>query len=233
MTRLALFDLDNTLLTGDSEVLWVDYLLARGALDASFAARNAEMDRRYATGTATPGEFCAFYASTFGGRTPTAWAPVREAFMAEVIRPRLSMAAHALVAQHRAQGDLLVLTTAASRYLSEPSAQALGIGHLIATEMRQLDDGRFAGENTGVLNMREGKRTRLEAWLAARGETPDTAAALLAGATFYSDSANDLPLLRAVGYPVAVDPDPQLLAAALAHRWPVCRLPRTLAAQDA
>ena len=224
MSALALFDLDNTLLTGDSEVLWVEYLLAQGLLDSALAARNAEMDRRYRAGDAAPAEFCEFFASTFAGRTPTDWAPVRAAFMADVILPRIPAAARELVAQHRRRGDLLVLTTATSQFLVEPTAQALGFAHLIATELAQHDDGRFAGRTRGTLNMREGKVARLHEWLVARGEAPDAA---LAGAFFYSDSINDLPLLLAVGQPVAVDPDPRLALQAQARQWPVLRLARS------
>jgi HAD superfamily hydrolase (TIGR01490 family) len=222
--RLVVFDLDNTLLTGDSEVLWVDFLLACGELDESFAARNADMDRRYHAGTATAAEFCSFYASTFAGRTPGQWAPIRAHFFHTVLVPRLCAAAFALVRQHRAAGDLLVLSTAASRFLCEPSARALGFEHLIATEMGQHDDGRFAGENTGTLNMREGKVTRLAAWLAEQGRAAEP---VLAEAVFYSDSVNDLPLLLAVGHPVAVDPDTRLAAEALARHWPVLKLDRS------
>jgi len=225
MTRLAIFDLDNTLLTGDSEVMWVEFLLARGELGQTFAAGNAEMDRRYHAGTATPAEFCAFYASTFAGRTPEAWAPIRQLFFDQVLRPRLPAAAYELVRQHRDSGDLLVLSTAASRFLSEPSAAAFGFSHLVATEMRRRDDGRFAGENQGTLNMREGKVTRLLAWLHDQGLEPDA----LADAVFYSDSINDLPLLRSVGRPVAVDPDARLRAHAQAAHWPILQLNRALA----
>lgn len=223
MSVLALFDLDNTLLTCDSEVLWVEYLLAQGLLDAGLAARNAEMDRRYHAGEAAPAEFCEFFAATFEGRTPQAWAPVRAGFMADVIRPRIPPAARELVQQHRARGDLLVLTTATSRFLVELTAQELGFEHLIATELAQHSDGRFAGRTLGTLNMREGKVARLHDWLAACGEVPE---ALLAGAFFYSDSINDLPLLLAVGQPVVVDPDARLALEAQARQWPVLKLAR-------
>jgi len=223
MSVLALFDLDNTLLSGDSEVLWVEYLLARGVLDAGMATRNAEMDRRYQAGEAAPAEFCEFFASTFAGRTPQDWAPVRGDFMAEVIRPRIPESARELVQQHRARADLLVLTSASSRFLVELTAQELGFEHLIATELAQHDDGRFAGRTRGTLNMRDGKVARLHDWLAARGEAAD---AVLDSAFFYSDSINDLPLLLAVGQPVAVDPDARLALEAQARQWPVLRLTR-------
>jgi HAD superfamily hydrolase (TIGR01490 family) len=224
MPRLALFDLDNTLLNGDSEVLWVDHLLACGALDARLGKRNADMDRRYLAGEATPAEFCAFYASVFAGRTPTGWAPLLDDFAQRVLWPRIPASAHALVQQHRAAGDLLVLTTASSRFLAQPSADALGFEHLIATELAQHADGRFTGHTTGVLNMQAGKLQRLQQWLAERGHDAEAA---LAQATFYSDSINDLPLLLAAGAPVAVDPDLRLAAEAATRRWPVLKLNRS------
>jgi phosphoserine phosphatase len=169
MSRLAVFDLDNTLLTGDSEVLWVDHLLVRGLLDGSLADANAEMGRRYRMGVASPAEFSAFYASIFAGRTPAHWQPILAEFVDSVIRPRIPAAARAL-------------------------------------------------------NMREGKIGCLRRWLAARGDDPNRT---LARAIFYSDSINDLPLLQAVGEPVAVDPDPHLAIEAAARGWPALHLERT------
>ena len=221
--RLALFDLDNTLLTGDTEVLWGEFLVARGLAGHGFAERNAEMERRYQAGLAEPGEFCAFFASTLADKSPAEWQPLREAFMAEVIRPRIPAAALALVAQYRARGDSLVLTSASSRFLVEATAAELGFAHLIATELAVAADGRFTGATEGTLNMREGKIARLQTWLGAQGIAADVA---LARASFHSDSINDLPLLLAVGQPVVVDPDARLEAEAIARGWPVLRLPR-------
>jgi len=220
---LALFDLDNTLLTGDSEVLWGEFLVARGLAGANFALRNAEMDRRYHAGEAAPGEFCAFFASTLGGKTPAEWQPLRQAFMQEVIRPRIPASAIALVQQYRMRGDMLVLTTATSRFLVELTAIEIGFEHLIATELQLQGDGRFTGGTTGTLNMREGKVTRLNTWLEGRGIAPEAA---LPHASFHSDSINDLPLLLAVGQPVVVDPDARLEHEAIVRDWPVLRLPR-------
>lgn len=218
MSRLAIFDLDNTLLTGDSEVLWVAYLLERGLLPPSLAERNDDLDRRYHAGTVGPEEFCAFYASTFAGRKPEEWEPELADFIDTVIRPRIAPAAHALVARHRDRGDLLVLSTASSRFLSQPTATLLGFEHLIATEMAQSPDGRFTGRNRGLPNMREGKVSRIGQWLAARGLDVDDA---LEDAVFYSDSINDLPLLAAVGHPVAVMPDARLATQARIRGWQV------------
>jgi HAD superfamily hydrolase (TIGR01490 family) len=220
---LAVFDLDNTLLTGDSEVLWGEFLTARGVLGADFAERNLAMERRYNAGEAAPGEFCAFYAATLTGKTPADWQPLRRAFMREVITPRLPAAAFELIRQYRIRGDVLVLSTATSRFLVEEAAQALGFEHLLATELAVDAQGRFTGQTQDVLNMREGKVTRLKSWLDAHGWA---AAPTLAKASFHSDSINDLPLLLAVGQPVVVDPDKRLEAEASTRGWPVLRLPR-------
>ena len=222
--RLALFDLDGTLLDGDTDELWCDFLMADGVLDrTSFEAKNRNIAKRYAEAAITPADFCAFYASTLSGRTPAEWAARRDRFVATVIAPRLGAAAYALVASHRDAADRLVLTTATNRFLAAPIAALLAIDEkdLIATEL-EIDGGRFTGRNTGVLNMREGKVTRLRAWLAAEA----IAEAALAGAVFYSDSMNDLPLLRAVGRPIVVDPDARLGAEARHAGWAILLLAR-------
>ena len=222
--KLALFDLDGTLLTGDTDELWCEFLMAEGILDrSSFEARNRDIVLRYAAGAVAPAEFCAFYASTLAGRSAAEWSPWRERFVAGVIVPRLSAAAHALVAKHRDAGDRVLLTTATNRFLTEPIATLLGIADadLIATGLEE-QDGRFTGANVGVLNMREGKVQRLVAWLKERG----FGEAVLVDATFYSDSANDLPLLRAVGCAIAVDPDARLREEAEQKGWPILRLAR-------
>jgi len=221
--RLALFDLDGTLLTGDTDVLWCDFLIEEGVLERSaFQAANAVIAERYARGAITPAEFCAFYAATLAGRSAAGWAPWRQRFVTAVIAPRLGAEALALVERHRAAGDRLVLTTATNRFLTEPIAERLGIGDLIASEL-ELAGGVFTGRNAGALNMREGKVARLKAWLA----TEDLEAAL-SDATFYSDSINDLALLSAVGEPVVVDPDSRLAAEAARRSWPVLRFDRRL-----
>ena len=216
MTRLALFDLDGTLLAGDTDVLWCAFLVDEGVLDrATFDAANRDVAERYARGAISAEEFAGFYAATLAGRSAAAWAPLRERFVATVILPRIGAAARSLVAEHRAAGDRLVLTTATNRFLSEPIAAALGIVDLVATELEVADGGDFSGRTRGTVNMRAGKVERLSAWLAERGEPPSR----LAEAVFYSDSINDLPLLEAVGTAVAVDPDPRLRHEALRRGW--------------
>jgi HAD superfamily hydrolase (TIGR01490 family) len=221
---LALFDLDGTLLDGDTDELWCEFLMQEGILHrAVFEARNRSVVERYAAGEIEPAEFCAFYASTLAGRSAMEWSPWRDRFVAAAIAPRLGAAAHALVARHRDAGERIVLTTATNRFLTEPIAARLGIADvdLIATGL-QVQDGRFTGANEGVLNMREGKVLRLVAWLKEQG-IGETA---LTDATFYSDSSNDLPLLGTVGRAIVVDPDARLRREAARKGWPVIELPR-------
>ena len=223
--KLALFDLDHTLLSGDSDVLWCDFLMDQGVLDrAEFAARNEDMETRYKAGTVGVQEFADFYVGTLAGRAPAQWEPLRQAFLAEWIVPRIPPAAIALVNQHLDADDLVVLTTATNRFITELTALYLGIEHLIATDCELGSDGTFTGRTQGTLNMREGKVTRLHEWLHARGH-----ALAQLDSTAYSDSINDLPLLSAVNHPVAVDPDPKLASQAAERGWPVVRLDRPAA----
>ncbi|MEQ1683598.1 MAG: HAD-IB family hydrolase [Burkholderiaceae bacterium] len=220
--KLALFDLDHTLLSGDSDVLWCEFLMQQGVLDrAEFEPRNADMARRYADASVSVQDFCDFYVGTLAGRSPAAWQPLCDQFLREVIAPRIPAAAHALVDEHRQRGHTLVLTTATNRVITGMTAKFLGIENLIATEVA-LEGGVCTGRTSGTLNMREGKVTRLRDWLADRNQP----SALLEQATLYSDSSNDLPLLGAVGEPVAVDPDARLLAHARAAGWQVLNLAR-------
>jgi len=220
MTRLALFDLDHTLLDGDSDVLWCDFLIEHGMLDrATFGARNAQMDRDYRAGSVSAKAFCEFYVSTLTARKRLEWEPLLREFLLHVIAPRIGAAAHALVRKHEVAGDLLLLTTATNRFLTEPTAIHLDIEHLIATECEVDAAGNFTGRTSGTLNMREGKVERLQSWLRSRGiDWRDC------DATFYSDSINDLPLLTAVHHAVVVNPDSQLAAVAAQRGWPGIRL---------
>jgi len=230
MTALALFDLDHTLLSGDSDELWCRFLVDAGVLPRAHLQRSAELDAAYRAGTVSVEAFSAFHVGTLAGRTAAEWAPWFDRFLDEVVWPRMPAAALALVQSHRAQGHTLVLTTATNRLITERTAAALGIGHLIATEVGWHADGRCSGEPVGTLNMREGKLARLHDWLAGRGVDAGGRAAHLGAAHFYSDSINDRPLLAAVGRPVVVDPDERLRAEARRHHWPVLRLDRSVRA---
>jgi len=224
--RLALFDLDNTLLAGDSDVLWCEFLMAKGVLDReAFAQRNADMEKRYREGTVGTKEFAHFYLGLLAGKTPAHWEPLRQEFLVSQVVPRIPPAAVALVDKHIDAGDLVIMTTATSRFVTELTAVYFGIEHLLAIEP-EIADGVFTGASTGILNMRSGKVERLHQWLASHGHE-------LAKfrSTAYSDSMNDLPLLEAVDEPVAVDPDPRLAQVAQQRGWQVLNLhvPGTMA----
>lgn len=219
LPRLTLFDLDHTLLLGDSDVLWCDFLMDRGELDrGAFAARSADIEARYKAGTVDAAEFAHFYLSTLAGRTPAQWEPLRLQFLHERVVPRIPAASIALVRERQQQGDRVVLTTATNRFLTTPTAEHLGIAEVIATEP-ELVDGRFSGGTVGVLNMREGKVARLHAWLAAQDLRLDRF-----DSTAYSDSINDLPLLEAVDHAVVVHADAKLSVIAARRGWPALRL---------
>lgn len=222
--RLALFDLDHTLLEGDSDVLWCDYLMDQGVLDrAGFGQRNVAMERDYRAGSVSAQAFSAFYISTLAGRSPAQWEPTRQAFLHDVVLPRISAAARALVRRQQDEGAVVVMTTATNRFITELTARALNIEHLIATDCELAATGPlagcFSGAPIGTLNMREGKVTRLHAWLAARQQQ-------LADfqSWAWSDSINDLPLLQAVEHPVATHPDKMLARIAAERGWPVLHL---------
>lgn len=217
--RLVLFDLDHTLLSGDSDVLWCEFLMDKGLLErAVFAQRNADMDALYRAGTVGAQEFADFYVGTLAGKSPAQWEDLRQEFMTTQVAPRIPAAALELVKRHRDAGDLAVMTTATNRFITELTALHFGIEHLLATEP-ELARGVFTGRAVGTLNMRAGKVERLHEWLAARSQAFGDFHSV-----GYSDSINDLPLLEAVNEAVAVDPDPQLAAIARERGWRVMRL---------
>jgi HAD superfamily hydrolase (TIGR01490 family) len=220
--HLALFDLDGTLLSGDSEALWCSFLIDEGLLDPSFGWRSEEVSRHYVAGTVNPKEFCEFYASTVSGREASDLQPVRERFLCEIIRPRIPDDSRTLLQRHREAGHTLLLTTATNRVVSELTAADLGVDHYLCTELEQAD-GRFTGRIAGPLNMRGGKVERLRRWLAETGQ-PES---LLKEAHFYTDSINDLALLSVVRQPTVVDPDARLESAALRKGWNILRLRRS------
>ena len=218
-STLALFDLDHTLLSGDSDVLWCEWLMKQGLLErATFEPRNAAMEAGYQAGTVSVAEFCGFYVGTLAGRTLAQWQPLRQRFLVEEIAPRIPPAARDQVRHHQDAGHTVVLTTATNRVITELTAQHLDIEHLIATDCEVGADGCFTGRVAGTPNMREGKVARLQTWLAERGTCLDALDSIA-----YSDSMNDAPLLSAARRAVAVDPDPRLAALASDRGWKVLR----------
>jgi len=220
--HLALFDLDHTLVSGDSDALWCEFLVERGLLAPAYREHSREMAARYDAGTVAPTDFYAFYAGLLVGRSVQELLPLRQQFFDDEIRPRISDDARDLLQRHRSAGDTLLLTTATNRVVSEFTAAELGVDHYLCTEL-EVVAGRYTGRAAGVLNMRAGKIERLRQWLQAQG-LPER---LLKEASFYSDSINDLALLSAVGRPVVVDPDPRLESTALRKGWKVLRLDRS------
>ncbi len=216
--RLVLFDLDNTLLAGDSDYEWAQYLIDRGVLERDrYEARNNEFYEQYKAGVLDIREFLDFQLkplAQYPRATLDAW---HRGFMRERILPIIHGEARRLIARHR--GDTCVVITATNSFVTAPIARELGVEHLIATVPEEID-GRFTGRVVGTPCFREGKIGCLEAWLEGRGQSLDA----FAESWFYSDSVNDLPLLERVTHPIAVDPDERLEAAARAHGWPILRM---------
>ena len=216
--RLALFDLDNTLLAGDSDFEWAQFLIEQGVLDREvYEARNQAFYDQYKAGTLDIHEFLDFQLKPLSRHSRAQLDRWHDEFMARKILPLIRESARALVARHRA--DLCAVVTATNSFVTRPIATAFGIEHLIATEP-EVRDGRFTGAVVGTPCFREGKVVGLEAWLAGRARTLDS----FRESWFYSDSLNDLPLLERVTQPTAVDPDDTLRAHALARVWPIITL---------
>ncbi len=214
---LAIFDLDNTLLDGDSDYLWGVFLSDKGVVDRDYYEReNRRFYDDYKAGTLDIRAFLRFSLRPLSENTPEALEAWRTEFLRERIDPIILPAARVLIDGHRRSGDTLVIVTATNAFVTSPIAERFGIEHLIATEPEMVD-GRYTGEVAGEPSYREGKVTRLRQWLAAHGES-------LAGSVFYSDSHNDIPLLERVDHPVAVDPDAELAARAERSGWRVISL---------
>ncbi|MCX7188696.1 MAG: HAD-IB family hydrolase [Proteobacteria bacterium] len=218
--NLALFDLDNTLLSGDSDFEWAQFLIEQGALDRElFEAKNLAFYEQYKAGTLDIHEFLDFQLKPLSRHTRNVLDGWRDSFMQNKVRGMVTVAAQDLVAKHRATGDVCVIITATNSFITSPIAQEFGIEHLIATEPEERD-GEFTGCVVGVPCFREGKVARLESWLAQQGWGWES----FSDSYFYSDSLNDLPLLKKVRHPVAVDPDETLRSYAEQHGWPILAL---------
>ena len=216
--KLALFDLDNTLLAGDSDFEWAQFLIEQGVLDREiYEARNQAFYDQYKAGTLDIREFLDFQLKPLARHDRSQLDRWHGEFMQRKIRPLVRDSARELIARHR--GDLCVIVTATNSFVTAPIAREFGIEHLIATEPEELD-GAFTGRVSGVPCFREGKVERLETWLGGRRQ----AIGSFDESWFYSDSLNDLPLLERVTHPVTVDPDETLRAHAERHGWPVMSL---------
>lgn len=214
---LAIFDLDNTLIAGDSDYLWGQYLVSAGAVDPErFTREHDRFYQEYLDGSLDIQEFLRFQLAPLAENDPERLEEWRQDFIESRIKPILLPRAVELVEEHRTMGRTLLIVTATNRFITEPIARLFGIAHLIATEP-EVRDGRYTGQVSGVPSYAEGKVERLNEWIANHGET-------LAGSWFYSDSHNDLPLLERVEHPIAVDPDPVLDREAENRAWPVISL---------
>ena len=219
-TRLTLFDLDNTLLAGDSDYEWGQFLVDRGILERrSYEAQNQAYYDQYKAGTLDIHEFLGFALRPLAEHEPADLARWHGEFMAGRIRPLIGQPARDLVRRHRESGDLCAIITATNSFVTAPIAREFGVPHLIATEPESRG-GRFTGRVAGTPCFREGKVKRLDEWLAGRGKRLGE----FAESTLYSDSHNDLPLLERVSRPVAVDPDEKLAARAKQSGWAIISL---------
>ncbi|MDS1142545.1 HAD family hydrolase [Pusillimonas sp. SM2304] len=219
--RLALFDLDHTLLPLDSDYQWADFLARTGRAGdpAQAQRRNEELMERYNAGNLTAEQSAEFMLGLLSRAAMTELAEWHETFMAEVVRPAILPIAEKLVQQHIAQGDLCAIVTATNEFVTAPIARAFGIPHLIAT-IPETRDGRYTGRIQGVPSFQAGKVVRVNAWLDGMGlALPD-----FESSYFYSDSPNDLPLLEAVTHPVATNPSPTLRQLAGERGWPILDL---------
>jgi HAD superfamily hydrolase (TIGR01490 family) len=215
--KLALFDLDHTLLDGDSDALWGRFLVQEGVVDGEHYLReNARYYAEYRAGRLDIHEFMAFGLRPLLAHAPARLQAWRQRFVAECILPRIPRGARELLHRHAAAGHTLVIVTATNDFITTPIAAELGVPHLIATELER-DGERYTGRAVGPPCFREGKVLRFEAWLARKAWTAEET-------WFYSDSHNDLPLLQRVQHPVAVNPDDILAHTAHECGWPVLQL---------
>ncbi len=214
---LAIFDLDNTLLAGDSDYLWGRYLVENDIVDPDYYdTKNRYFYNEYKNGSLDIEEFLRFSLKVLSRHDKETLFHWRREFIKQKITPLIHKPARDLLDKHKKRGDTLLIITATNYFVTEPIAKELGVTHLLAT-MPEEKEGRYTGKFTGTPTYQYGKVTRLQEWLKTQGMT-------LEGSWFYSDSHNDLPLLKQVDHPVAVDPDEILTSYANRHDWPVISL---------
>ncbi len=217
MTRLALFDLDNTLLAGDSDHSWGEFMVANQLVDGDyFKQQNGKFYADYQNGCLDMHAYGAFALQPLTQYNSEELAKLHYRFMHERVIPMVLPKGQQLVQQHREAGDTIIIITATNDFITYPIAKYLGVDTLIATTAEQID-GQYTGQITGTPCLQEGKISKLKDWL-------DKTDLSLIGARFYSDSFNDIPLLQEVDEPIAVDPDEKLRAHAQACGWPIISL---------
>jgi HAD superfamily hydrolase (TIGR01490 family) len=214
---IALFDLDNTLLNGDSDYLWGCFLAEQGIVDRdTYERENRRFYDQYKVGELDIHEFLRFQLRPLAEHDMATLNCWREQYLEEKIRPILLPRAQALIDEHRRRGDLTIIITATNRFITGPIAALFGVQHLLATDP-EVVDGRYTGGITDIPCFQDGKVRKLSGWLVTHRQT-------LENSWFYSDSHNDLPLLQKVTHPVAVDPDEILRRHAGESGWPVISL---------
>ena len=213
---LAIFDLDHTLIAGDSDSLWVEFLASQGHLDEDFLNRNTDYYRDYVEGSLDMQAFLTFQLGYLSRMPLGELKSLRREFLQDCICPIVLPRAQALVGRHQEKGRETLIITATNRFVTEPIAKLFGVQDLIAVDLEMLE-GSLTGRPLGIPSFREGKVKRLREWLRNRHWSPSSI-------WFYSDSHNDLPLLSEVDHPVAVDPDPRLRKEAAARGWSVISL---------
>lgn len=217
---LVLFDLDNTLLAGDSDFEWAQFLISKGVLDREvYEARNQTFYDQYKAGTLDIFEFLDFQLKPLARHSRAQLDAWHREFLDTRIRPMMTPQSQALVKEHLASGAVVAIVTATNSFVTGPIARAFGIPHLVATIPAQ-ENGAFTGKPRGTPAFKAGKIERVEAWLESLGLCWES----FGKSSFYSDSHNDLPLMKKVNNPVAVDPDDTLRAHATAQGWPVISL---------
>ena len=222
--KLALFDLDHTLLPLDSDSAWGEFTTRLGWTDEDeFLRRNAEFYRAYQAGTLDTREYVRFATAALRRQGEEQSVAAHREFMRSVIEPAILPQALSLVAQHSEAGDTVMIVTATNEFVAGPIAQAFGVSELLAVQLERDravgGAGWITGEIAGIPSFREGKVERMEQWLRQGGLTWDSLES-----TFYSDSINDLPLLEKVDHPVATNPDAKLRALALQRGWRILEL---------
>lgn len=220
--NLALFDLDNTLLAGDSDFEWAQFLISKGVVDREVQeAKNLQFYEDYKAGTLDIHAFLAFQLAPLARHPRAELDDWHREYMERHVRPIITGAARALVDRHLAAGDLCAVVTATNSFVTGPIARELGIPHLIGTiPAVDVASGAFSGAPAGVPSFRDGKIARVEAWLESLGLWWGS----FDDSTFYSDSHNDLPLMQRVRTPVAVDPDATLRSHAAEMGWQIITL---------
>jgi len=214
---LAIFDLDNTLLNGDSDYLWAEFLVENKIVDGeNYQQTNQAFYDQYLAGTMDIFEFLAFQLKPLADNSLADLNHWRNNYLVEKIEPIILPTARALITKHQRQGDTLLIITATNSFITTPIAEKLGIPNLIATEPEMIN-GVYTGNVAGTPSYQKGKVKRLQEWL-------DTQDLTLEGSYFYSDSHNDLPLLELVEHPIAVDPDPKLQTVAQQRGWKILSL---------